>query len=153
MSVPYHNIVQFAEDVIASIAGIQAHPIGHEAHQDREDYVSGTVEISGAWSGTVVLHCTPAMARHIASAMFEVDPAAATQDEIKDVLGELANIFAGNVKPLLPGPSRLSLPFADVIARSVEIHPGEEAWLECQGEPFVVKVLNEDGRPGVASVR
>jgi hypothetical protein len=143
MSVPHNDIVQFAEDVIASIAGMRASAFTDEPPHHREEYLSGGVRISGAWSGLVLVHCTPALARRVAAVYFDVAPDSATQDDIRDVLGELANILAGNVKPLLPGPSRLSLPFTDVTARAVELHAGEEAWLECSGEPFVVKVLSE----------
>jgi chemotaxis protein CheX len=42
--------------------------------------------------------------------MFDLEPEAVTLDETRDALGELTNMMGGNLKALLPGPSRLSLP-------------------------------------------
>ncbi len=71
---------------------------------------TGCVHISGEWNGTVFLQCTAAHAQAAAEAMFMADPGTLGPDEIGDALGELTNMVGGNIKSLLPEPSRLSIP-------------------------------------------
>jgi chemotaxis protein CheX len=65
------------------------------------------VQISGAWSGAVLMWCTGEFASLAVKAMFDVGDGA---DEERDAVGEIANMVAGNLKATLPSPSRLSLP-------------------------------------------
>jgi len=68
------------------------------------------VSISGAWSGHLLLGFEVSAANEVARAMFGLGSQEASQDEMTDAVGELANIIAGNVKSMLPEPSTLSLP-------------------------------------------
>jgi chemotaxis protein CheX len=70
--------------------------------------LAGWVEISGAWSATVVLRCDEGFAQACAAIMLGEDDCG--DDATRDALGELTNMVAGNLKSLLPAPSRLSLP-------------------------------------------
>ena len=56
----------------------------------------------------MVIHWTPTVAERLACVMFQVDEA--SPEEVRDLLGEMANLVGGNIKGMLPGPSRLSLP-------------------------------------------
>lgn len=71
---------------------------------------TGCVHISGEWNGSVFVQCTQAHAQQAAEAMFMADPGSLGPDEISDALGELTNMIGGNIKSLLPEPSRLSIP-------------------------------------------
>ena len=42
--------------------------------------------------------------------MFAADEDSLGLEEVQDALGEISNMIAGNIKPLLPGASRISLP-------------------------------------------
>jgi chemotaxis protein CheX len=70
--------------------------------------VTGIVNIDGAWRGAVLVRCPYALAALVTAAMLEGE--AVTLDDVRDALGELTNMVAGNVKALLPGPSTISLP-------------------------------------------
>ncbi len=72
--------------------------------------IGASVQFTGEWSGALVIGCDESIGNEAAAAMFgcEVDRVAA--DELADALGELANMIAGNVKPLLPATTALSLP-------------------------------------------
>jgi chemotaxis protein CheX len=72
--------------------------------------VTGCVHISGEWNGTVFVQCSAEQASSAAEAMFMADPGTLGEDEISDALGELTNMVGGNIKSLLPEPSRLSIP-------------------------------------------
>jgi CheY-specific phosphatase CheX len=56
-----------------------------------------------------MVRCPLTLAYVLTTAMFQGDEEA-TLVEVRDALGELTNMVAGNVKALLPGPSTLSLP-------------------------------------------
>lgn len=142
VSVPPEQMLEYAQTVWTTILGV---PLSASPSPDpgAERY-HGRVHISGAWEGTVVLECSGTFARWAASRMF--DSADTSFDEVRDALGELTNMVGGNIKALLPGPSRLSIP---------EVATGDGAEVErvlrvleldCQGEPVVLKLLAPKGR-------
>ncbi len=71
---------------------------------------SASVSISGSWDGIVRLDFTTGLPGELAAAMFMMEPADVTDDEVADAIGELSNMLGGNLKSLLPEHSRLSLP-------------------------------------------
>ena len=71
--------------------------------------VTGIVHIEGAWHGAILVRCPLALASLVTDAMFQGDGDPSTE-EVRDAVGELTNMVAGNVKALLPAPSAISLP-------------------------------------------
>jgi chemotaxis protein CheX len=77
------------------------------------DRLTTQVRFDGAWHGTLFVQCTAHGAKQLArlfaggeySGEFETA-------ECRDVMGELANIVAGNLKVLLPKGTRVSCPEA-----------------------------------------
>lgn len=76
---------------------------------DVERYTA-CVQVSGGWNGAVILECSAAAARSVAGALLMVGPDEVSAEDVSDTVGELANVIGGNLKALLPGPSRLSVP-------------------------------------------
>jgi len=121
---------------------------------------TGCVQITGAWEGAVTVHCSEALAKLLTAAMFLVDPADTTPEEVTDALGELANMVGGNVKALLPEPCRISLPaVADGIDYRLSVRgarPLTAVTWTCVGEPLMVRLLertpveNSAGTPAAA---
>jgi chemotaxis protein CheX len=88
-----------------------------------------SVQFTGTWEGAVAVGCDERLGHEIAGSMFGVEPGTASDDEVGDALGELANMIAGNVKPLLPGAASLSLPTVvsgDTVRLGI---PGATVWL------------------------
>ena len=75
-----------------------------------EDPLSAWVEVSGPWTGAVVLTCGRATAADLAGILLGAPADELASEDIADALGELANVVGGNVKALLPAPSVLGLP-------------------------------------------
>jgi chemotaxis protein CheX len=109
-----------------------------------ESQVTCIVHLDGAFRGAVMIECPEALGSVLTAAMLQAD-GAADAAEMTDALGELANVFAGNIKALLAQPSSISLPTvafgpsyeigvvgATVVARVSFV---------CQGHPLVVSVL------------
>ncbi|HTS69357.1 MAG TPA: chemotaxis protein CheX [Terriglobia bacterium] len=103
------------------------------------------VKISGAWDGEVRLHCSPPLARLIASAIFQIDANQAGNEEILDALSELIHIVGGNLKALLPQPVNLSLPSLPDPTNWAQTTPQWQLIcklvLATEGYPFVVTLL------------
>lgn len=120
-------------------------PLDRGAGQEQmsDPVVTGCVHIDGAWHGAVMLQCGGALAGLLAGELFR--SAAPTPDDVRDTIGELTNMLAGNIKALLPEPSRISLPavaFGADYALTVR-GTGAVATVpfECGGSPLVVTLL------------
>jgi chemotaxis protein CheX len=105
------DFAHLAADVWLSYLGaaIEVRPAVTIPEHSAETLVSAYVLVSGAWQGAVALVCTPDVAGRLAAAMLGLDEAPDTED-VADAVGELANVFGGNVKSLVPQPSSISLP-------------------------------------------
>jgi CheY-specific phosphatase CheX len=124
---------------------------GDAAPLGPESTVTSCVQIDGAWQGAVVLQCPLTLARTLTAAMFQAD-AAPEIDEVHDALGELANMLGGNVKALLPGPSRISLPAvavgSDYQMSVVGTNAVTSLSFTCDGHPLRVTLLQQSGQAG-----
>lgn len=104
-----------------------------------------SVRVSGAWEGVVVLDCPEELARRTATAMLGSQPHDRAQ--LADAIGELTNVIAGNLKVLLPAPSRLSLPaVTDTPAAGPARSDGvvARATVACDGQPLTIWVRELD---------
>ncbi len=106
--------------------------------------LSGRVDLSGAWEGTVTVDCSRELARRLAGTLFDLDPGRVSGGDILDAMGEIVNITGGNVKALLPGPCALSLPAVSDAGGPAGERPDRplvaRAAFECDGQPFWVIV-------------
>jgi CheY-specific phosphatase CheX len=106
--------------------------------------MTGAVQIDGAWEGAVMLQCPRVLADRLTSVLFQGD-GTPTPDDVRDAMGELTNMLAGNVKALLAEPSRISLPTVALGADYELSVVGTEAVatvsFTCEGSPLTVTVL------------
>ncbi len=105
---------------------------------------SASVTIRGAWDGMVSLETTRAGAQGLTRALLGLDADAddLADSDLVDAVGELVNMLGGNVKGLVPGPSRLSLP---LVAAGRFAHGSQQARVvrlcsSWAGEPLDVTV-------------
>ena len=105
------QMTQITCDVWASFLSLELAPTSDEpAAELAGDTMTGCVHISGDWQGSVIVEVSAAHAQRAAEAMFAADEGSLSPEEIGDALGELTNMVGGNLKGLLPAPSKLSLP-------------------------------------------
>lgn len=155
MSFNEDNIREITESVWSTMLGmpLEAHwgsiPPGPAQLQ-----VASWVNISGVWSGAITIACSSLAARRAAGAMFGMAPEEASAEEVKDAMGEVANIIGGNLKGLLQGPATLSLPsvieLIDAAALPNEGDAVRMARFESEGEPLVVKIITKSMMPPTA---
>ena len=76
--------------------------------------------------------------------MFDLPAAQLDDEQVADALGELTNMIGGNIKSLIPGPGRLSMPTVTVGASSTVPMPRaallSTVSLACEGLPLTVSV-------------
>jgi chemotaxis protein CheX len=108
------DVVWIARDVWSSFLDVDLEPAGVPAQRTATDDLTGVIEVTGAWQGSIEVRCSADVARTLADAMLGARPTGVGDDDVTDALGELTNMVGGNVKSLLPSPSRLSLPVVRV---------------------------------------
>ena len=116
-----------------------------------EHTVSRQVRLKGGWNGSVKVECSEPLARHAASVTFGGAPQDATDDELNDVVGEIANMVGGNMKALMPGPTQLTLPETPLDLGDLGTDESSQAkkpslvlQLEARGEPLTVSVYKDE---------
>ncbi|MBL9089752.1 MAG: chemotaxis protein CheX [Planctomycetaceae bacterium] len=105
------DLDQIVEQIVGALGAtmLDFEPVRCDLQAPTE-WLAATVQIAGAWTGSVVVKLTPEFATYAAATMFQIDASDVTADDAKDTAGELANIVGGNLKSTLPCPSFLSLP-------------------------------------------
>lgn len=144
------EIQQFTSDAWTSVLGLDLEPTGR-AFATTTDTITGCVQVTGGWRGTVVLVCPVPLARKVSAVMFGLSPDAVSVEHETDAIGELINILGGNIKALLPGPSYLSLPtVAHGTSYAVRIPGGQciaEGVFESESELFMIAVVEAAESP------
>jgi chemotaxis protein CheX len=138
------QIVGITQDVWSSFTGKGLGSAPEEVAPEAGDLTVGRVAVTGGWQGCVLLTCPTPLARAAAAAMFDLPAEKLTDDEVADAVGELTNMIGGNIKGLLPGPSRLSMPAVTVGATSSVRTPHavlvSTVSLLCEGLPLTVSL-------------
>ncbi len=125
--------------VWSTVLGLEA-SAATPAGEDLEE-IRTSVDITGAWEGTISLAFSRSLGRQLTAAMLACEESETTPDLIRDVVGELANVLGGNVKGVLPGPCKLSLPRVEAGTSSNEGPTiAQRVWFDCAGQPFSVTV-------------
>lgn len=138
------QITEITQMVFNTVLGLDAVPAAETARGHGAGMIAGMVKISGAFEGAVTVACSPKLASHAAAILFDVPDGAASESDTRDALSELINITGGNLKPLVPGPSKLSLPCIDDGLRASEMAPGRllgKVRFDCMGQPVEVALL------------
>lgn len=142
------EINQFVTDIWSTFLNMQVtatdqpfKPVG------KDNTLAGCVQITGEWQGTVTLYAPKALGRKIAASMYAMEESDIDDQMVQDVMGEITNMIAGNIKSLLPTPCSISLPSVAVTDYDLH-HPGSEPLttvnFKCDEHPFLVVMLQED---------
>jgi chemotaxis protein CheX len=148
MQIQENDVRQATEEIWGGMLQIQLAPGG--SHGNSSGGIGACVQITGAWEGAVRVDCSLELARLATARFLAVEPEQVDITQIRDAMGELANMSAGGVKPLLPRPCQLSLPsVADGGNYTLTVPHGEvilETGFDFQGEPLRISVLQRKAR-------
>ncbi len=100
----------------------------------------------------MALNCPEELARLAASILLDTDRQAVAVDDIRDAVGELTNMIAGNLKGLIPGTCQISVPKVTKGLDHRLFVPGsrllQRVTFESNGQPFEVMLLEGMVTPG-----
>ena len=111
------------------------------------DRLTSFVQLTGEWNGAVMLECSRQQACHFAGRILAMEAPETVDDDVRDVLGELANMIGGNLKCGMPTGVRLSMPTvldgSDYDLRVCGSQVQERIAFQCDDSHFWVTVLSE----------
>ena len=100
---------QIVESVFTTMMSLEVSP-SDQIWSHLGERITSFVHLTGDWNGAVLLECTPHQACQFAGRILCMDPPDAVDDDVRDVLGELANMIGGNIKCGMSTGVRLSMP-------------------------------------------
>lgn len=110
MQVTDSTVHQVVAEVFSTMLGIEVTPADACRPAGEEVWVAACIHLTGACSGSIIVEVPSAFGRQAAGAMFGSDPASLGDGEVKDAIGEVANMVAGALRLALPTPNQISLP-------------------------------------------
>jgi CheY-specific phosphatase CheX len=151
MHIAQDTIQDSVSTIWSSMLGLEAQPCPSRPHSATPPvFLTGCVQITGAWQGAVILDCPLELAKRAAAIMFDMPLDDINSLEIHDALGELTNIVGGNFKSLLPESCSLSLPAVtqgtDYAFRVLDSEVINRVGFQCENHPFVVTILKQCSR-------
>lgn len=146
------DIEQVVSSVFGNMLGLSTNSGGCEDERRPLRELSSLVTFTGAWQGMVSIGCNLLQARRFAERFLSLSPGAVDDRIALDVLGELTNMVAGNLKPLFASDLRVSM--ATVSCTAGEPAPAftpavrkRIAFYSAEGT-FAISVLAAPARPG-----
>lgn len=105
------DLQSITHEIWAAVLGIDLHAkLDADTHHPDDRVVTGAVQITGDWSGAVTVQISESFAKQAAAMMFAMDADEVSDEDVADMVGELANMTGGNVKSGIGGSCQLSLP-------------------------------------------
>jgi chemotaxis protein CheX len=137
-------LVQIVQSVFVTMMGVDLStcdmPWDHSGSR-----MTSTVYLAGDWNGAVMLECSPQQACQFAGLMLSIDTPKTVDDDVYDVLGELANVIGGNMKSGMSMGISLSMPSVmigrDYAVRICGSEVKKRLAFQCDYGPFWVTVL------------
>jgi chemotaxis protein CheX len=101
---------RIAMDVFRTMLSLDVWPDEAAAADLPVEIATAAVYFAGEWKGAVLIECTTSQAFDFTARLFSSAPPTSMSDDVRDALGELANMVAGNLKSVLPGGVDISMP-------------------------------------------
>ena len=102
-------LAQIVQSVFTTMIGLEVSP-SSALWNPVGDRLTSSVYLIGEWNGAVLFDCNPRQACQFAGRILSMDPPEIVDDDVRDVLGELANMIGGNMKCCMPAGVQLSMP-------------------------------------------
>jgi chemotaxis protein CheX len=146
MSIRQEDFISINEEIWASMLGLTIVVTdATDILTESDGSIAACVQLVGAWNGAIRLDCTFPLARLAAEWFLGKPGSSASIEEVRDTVGELANMAAGRVKALLPQPTHISLPaVADGSRYDVTVRKGRlllQCPFECRGQGLLVTLI------------
>jgi len=137
-------VARIVESVFVTMMNLEVHP-SEIPWAPSHDQLTSVVHLSGDWNGALVLECNRWQACRFAGRFLSTDPPDAVNDDVRDLLGELANMIGGNMKCAVVAGLSLSMPTvtdgSDYGMRFLGREVHNRLGFECAEGPFWVTLL------------
>jgi|SRR5580698_5855493 chemotaxis protein CheX len=104
-----NSLVRIVQSVFTTMMNLEVVQVDAPIRPGDERLTS-FVHLTGGWNGAVLVECGSRQACRFAGRFLSLDPPRSVDDDVRDVLGELANMIGGNMKAVMPVAVRLSMP-------------------------------------------
>lgn len=138
------DMVRIAQSIFQAMLAMEVEVKDLEGQNWGDGGVTASIHLGGAWNGAVFLQCPVSTACELAASMLGIEKPAAADDDVKDVMGELINMVAGNFKALLGGGTFLSGPLV--------VEGADYRFRILTGEPIARVELRTPAGPAVLTV-
>ena len=132
---------EIVRSILENAAGLEARPPLGQAPRAEQRYLA-EVRYQGDRCGRVRVRVAAPLARQLASAMQRRPQDDLHEDLVMDAVGELANMIAGNLRPMLEGARSVGLP---KVTRGVGRPMGDATLVDrsydCGGRTVEVELL------------
>lgn len=103
------DLGRIAHDIFETMLGVEIQPAEQEWRPAR-DRLTGAVYLAGAWRGALLFECGRDQAYYFTNRLMAIPMPEEVNDDVRDSMGELANMLGGNLKSVLPRGVVLSMP-------------------------------------------
>lgn len=100
---------QIVQDVFSAMLGRQIEP-ATAAWSPARDQLTSVLYFAGEWRGAILLECAPGQAFAWTARLMGIEQPSCMDEDVRDALGELTNMVAGNLKSVLRPGAVLSMP-------------------------------------------
>lgn len=107
-AIPTDAVEQTVALVFQTFLEQEVYPLGHGELEDGE--LTGSVLINGDATWSILLEAAWPVATRLAGRFLSQDPELVPLDDVRDALGEITNMIAGNFKSAFVPGARLSVP-------------------------------------------
>jgi chemotaxis protein CheX len=137
-------LVQIVQSVFATMMDLEVSACD-ATWSSTGDRITSLVSLMGDWNGAVLIECNPQQACYFAGRILAMDTPEVVDDDVRDVMGELANMVGGNMKSGMSTGVRLSMPSVmygrDYDVRVCGSEVKERIGFQCEAGNFWVTVL------------
>jgi chemotaxis protein CheX len=145
MGLQPHDLEQVVGSVFSTMMGIEVESVAAAAEPIPTSAMAAAVRFGGSWNGIVLVQCLPRQACEFAGWFLGMPAPPVVDADVRDVLGEVANMIAGNLKCTLRPGIRLSVPVVTDAAGAGET-PAVQVY--CAGfmtpqGPFWLRVIRD----------
>lgn len=143
------QLQSIATEIFGAVLGLAVDPVAPEREFAADQRVmTALVQITGDWAGAVTVEMPLDLARKATAIMFGMEAHEPEAADVRDTIGELANMAGGNVKSTLGGSCQLSLPSVTE-GHNYEVnvpgsHVSERVAFACEGSVVAVKILEQN---------
>jgi len=103
-------IGQTVISVMDTLLGLSVEPC-EVPWQVMPDRVTAAIQFSGSTCGSLVVEVDASLARKFAGGLLAIDPPDAIDNDVRDAVGEIANVIGGNLNTSFAWGAILSFPY------------------------------------------